>query len=84
MIPALLGLPRWAYALGAVVAVSVALWGWGELRERQGVVKERERAERADQETADGVDDAVSNTLRDVDPDDPDGVLRETGGLRDD
>ncbi|MEM9700232.1 MAG: hypothetical protein AAF943_15745 [Pseudomonadota bacterium] len=84
MIPAILGLSRLKLLLGGAVALCAALWAWGEYRERQGVVSERERVEAADRDAAQGVNEDADEAERGVGPDtDPDRLLCDTGGARD-
>lgn len=74
------------YAIGAAVAVAAlgGLWFYGERREAAGVRQCVAEFAAADRKGAEDARTTAERVLRDLaDVDDPDELLRNTGGLRD-
>lgn len=72
------------YAIG-VVAIGSAIWGYGRHMHQQGVKDTTREFVEADRKGAEDAEETAKRVLRDIgNVDDPDELLRETGGLRDD
>ena len=75
---------RLGIGAGLVVAALAGVWFWGQSRYKDGVQDTVTRYIEADKETANDIRETSENILRDLGGiNDPDELLRRTGGLRD-
>ncbi len=67
------------------LALVAALWGYGRYMHKQGVTDTTREFIEADRKGAEDAEETARRVLRDIgNVDDPDELLRSTGGLRED
>ena len=76
--------PKIIIALSGIAALCLAIWYYGNTRYNAGVLSTVAEYEAADKKGAETVNETSRKILNSISADaDPDGLLAETGGLRD-